>query len=318
VKAWVLLAAVALAFFAGCGTTNDDATKRSLGALARPGTTVPLPTTTTTTARCDPTPSLRPDAPLPPPGQMPAGTAMARIYAEGNLVVGVDENTEGFAARNTHTGEIEGFEIDLVREIARAIFGDPSRIVVRTVVTSQKNQVVRDGLVDLTASADTMTCARRQVVAFSSEYYTAHHELLVRNDAKIHGRADLAGLNVCVTKGSTSVVLLQEIAPKAHPYPVTTRTDCLVALQQARADAYLGHDTFIRGLHQQDPLTTTILPEVLETQHYGIAIARSRPELVRFVNALLERMREDDTLKNLARKWLGSDAAPIPAPAYQD
>ena len=106
--------------------------------------------------------------------------------------------------------------------------------------------------------------------------------------------------------------LLAEKAPDARSLEVPARTDCLVALQQGEADAYLGHDIFLRGMHDQDPLTT-ILDENLKDQHYGIAISKDHPELVQFVNAVLDRMKADGTMDRLTRCWLSGDAPAVPA-----
>jgi polar amino acid transport system substrate-binding protein len=300
----------------GCATQSSDASDTVLRSLANPTTTTVPPTTTTgPQVPCtDPLASLAPDAPLPPPGQMPEGTPMREIQDHGKLVVGIDENTLGWAALNPETNDIEGLEVDLVKEIARAIFGDPNQIVFKTVVTAQKNEVVRTGDVDLTASADSMSCDRWNIVSFSSEYFTAHQKLMVRVDSPIHGASDLAGRTVCVTAGSSSVALLQEIAPKARSLEVQGRTDCLVALQQGDAAAYLAHDTFLLGMVRQDPQNMQILPTEYSTQDYGIAIAHERPALVRFVNGVLEQMRGDGRLVALYLKWLGV-AAPAQAPA---
>jgi len=69
---------------------------------------------------CNPRASLRPTGPLPPPRQMPARTAMARIVQRGRLVVGVDQNSYQFGFRDPLTGELAGFDIDIAREIGRA------------------------------------------------------------------------------------------------------------------------------------------------------------------------------------------------------
>ena len=64
------------------------------------------------------------DGPLPAPGEMPDGSTMAAIRERGRLIVGVSGDTLLFGARNPLTDQIEGFDIDMLKEVARAIFGD--------------------------------------------------------------------------------------------------------------------------------------------------------------------------------------------------
>jgi polar amino acid transport system substrate-binding protein len=102
-----------------------------------------------------------------------------------------------------------------------------------------------------------------------------------------------------VTAGSSSLKLLAEKIPTARPVEVDARNDCLVALQQGDADAYLGHTTFVRGMQQQDAQNTSIVGESLGTQDYGIAVSRDDPQLVAFVNGVLQQMRDDGRLATL-------------------
>ncbi len=64
--------------------------------------------------------SLRPGPQQPAPGAMPPGSTMAAIAERGRLIVGVDQNTKLFGERNPSTGQLEGFDIDVAREFARA------------------------------------------------------------------------------------------------------------------------------------------------------------------------------------------------------
>jgi len=311
------LIAIATIVAGGCASQSTDASRMARDGLRETTTSTPPTTTTLPCTHTNFLESVPPKSPLPPPGQMPEGTFMREIQDDHKLVAGVDENTPKLADRNTGTNQLEGLEIDLVRAIAQAITGDPDAAEFKTVVTAEKNQVVADGTVDLTASADSMTCARWNLVDFSTEYLTAHQKLLVRNDAQITGVDDLAGRTVCVTEGSSSIGVLKEQAPATTSImEVPARNDCLVALQEGKADAYLGHDTFDRGLQAQDPTNTTILPQPLSEQNYGIAISKQHSEMVPFVNAVLEQMRQDGRLQALYDKWLGADAPSVPEPRY--
>ncbi len=306
-------AVVAVAFVvmlaAGCGNEPTSDLSAVLDALPASDTTTTAPpsddaeaTTTTSPSQGDcasrhlEAASLRPDA------HALAGDAeaIAAIRERRVLRVGVDENTLGFSYRDPGSGEIKGFEVDLATAIAARIFGDDGagRVDLVPVVTSEKFDVVEDGTVDMTISANTMSCARWEQVAFSTEYYTAHQQFLVRNGSPIRVLADLAGATVCVTSGSTSALLLRAQVPEAELYQVPDRTGCLVALQEGEVDAYFGHDSFLYGMLKQDPETLEIrdkiLPPDVAVSHYGIAIASDHTDLVRFVNAALEDIRDHE------------------------
>jgi polar amino acid transport system substrate-binding protein len=306
----LLIAAVT----AGCGLGTDRAQRLTLAAL---NTGQPVPSQTTTSASApscrNVTASLRPPAVMPPPGAMPRGSFMARIKRRGYLVAGIDQNTLLFAYFNPLDGQLEGFEIDMLRDLARAIFGNPNRIQFRAVTTAERIPSVQSGSVDLVADAVTITCARRRHVDFSTVYYNAAQRVLVPTDSAVHTVSDLAGRRVCATRGSTSLDNVERLAPRAIPYPVAQRTDCLVALQEGRVGAITSDDSILLGLKAQDPYTKIVGPSISD-QPYGIAISQAHPDFVRFVNGVLARMRSDGTWRTIYRRWLGKFTSTLAPP----
>lgn len=298
----------------GCGSTTDRAQRAALAALStpRPATTTPRPTTS---VRCaHPTASLRPPAALPRAGAMPSGSFMARIRRRGYLIAGVDQNTLLFAYFNPLDHRLEGFEIDLLRRLAQAIFGDPSRIQFKAVTTAERLPAVQDGSVDVVADATTITCQRLQQVDFSSVYFDASQRVLVPSGSSAGGLRDLAHRRVCATSGSTSAETIAARAPAALPYLVAQRTDCLVALQQGLADAVSTDDAILLGFKAQDPYTKIVGPRLAD-EPYGMVISQAHPEFVRFVNGVLAAMRADGSWRATYARWLGRySSGPTPAP----
>jgi polar amino acid transport system substrate-binding protein len=269
---------------------------------------------------CDPLASLRPPASLPAPGQMPAGSAMAKIVQRGRLIVGVSQNAYLFGYRDSASGDLVGFDIDIARQMARALFGDPAKIQFRAIATADRIRVISSGEVDLVVRQTTMTCERWQQVSFSSEYYSASQRVLVAGDSPVRGLADLAGKKVCAAAGSTSIRNIVAKLPRSVPVSGVDASDCLVMLQQGQIDAISTDDAILAGFAAQDPNTRLLPVAPISAEPYGIMVAKGSPELVRFVNGVLERMRSDQTWAAIYRRWLSSLGA-VPAPPvarYQD
>jgi polar amino acid transport system substrate-binding protein len=249
---------------------------------------------------------------------MPVGSTMARIAERGQLIAGVDQNTYLFGFRNPATGQLEGFDIDIAREIAGAIFGDPNRIQLRVVDASQRESVLQDGDVDIVARTYSITCARKQKVAFSTVYFNAHQKVLSVQGSGIDSFPALSGKRVCAVSGTTSLSKLFELKPPPAVFGVATWTDCLLMLQQGQVDAISTDDVVLRGLAHQDP-NAEVVGESVAVEPYGIGIKRENTDLVRFVNGVLEKIRDDGTWQRLYEKWLeelGPSPGP-PAPRYE-
>jgi len=317
------IAAVLLGACAAPGSGPTPATTASARVPVPAGVQIGTPTPTSSSSAA-PAPACdvyasgpRPPATMPAPGAMPAGSTMAAILRRGHLNVGVDQNTYRFGFRDPATGQIVGFDIDIARAVAKAIFGDPSKINFVAITSAQRIPYVQNNTVDLVADTMTVTCQRLTQVQFSTIYYDAGQSILVRKDSTVRGPADLGSKRVCAAAGSTSI---QNIAAlPTHPVPVAVAdwTDCLVMLQQGQVDAISTDDTILRGLAAQDP-DTKLVGDNFTKEPYGLAMSLNKPDLVAFVNGVLQQLRTDGGWAAIYVKWLGGPAPTPPAAGYKN
>lgn len=256
-------------------------------------------------AACDPYASSL--APSGPPVVTP-GSFMAKIRARGYLIAGVDQNTYHFGFLNPLDGQVEGFDIDMIKAVAEAIFGNPDKVEYKAISDAQRIPDIRSGAVDIVAHTMTITCARLKQVAFSSVYFEAAQRVLVLKNSPARSLADLKGQKVCATAGSDSLAVIA--AAGAIPVAVTYWTDCLVLLQQGDVAAISTDDSILAGLEAQDPWTMMVGPR-LTNEPYGLAISLQHPDFVRFVNAVLQQLRTDGQWAASYAHWIGT---PVPAP----
>lgn len=266
----------------------------------------------------DVTASLRPLAQLPRQGFMPEGSTMKMIHERGRLVVGVAQDLYRVGYLNPQTNELEGFDIDIARLMAKAIFGDERRIQFVSVPSAARIPALKDGSVDMVVRTFTINSQRKQEIHFSEVYYNSGQQILVHKDSPAKSIADLDGQKICSAKGTTSSKNVRDKNPRATLVEVEQFSDCLVLFQLRRVDAISTDDVILAGLAAQDP-NTRVVGEKFTSEPYGIGIAKERADFVRFVNGVLKQAKGDGTWRQIYDRWLGiMGSAEIPPSRYVD
>jgi polar amino acid transport system substrate-binding protein len=273
----------------------------------------PTPQPTTSTSAASPTSCSDPLASYAPSATA-QGSALAEIRERGRLVAGVSADTYLLGSRNPLTGEIEGFDIDMVKAVAEAILGDENLYQLKVITAAQRIPALEKGDVDIVARNMTITCDRWEQIAFSTEYYRSGQKILVRKGSKAKSVADLDGQKVCAPKGTSSMDNLIKEAPKAIPVAADNHTGCLALFQQGEVAAITGDDTVLAGLAAQDPYAVVPAQRAFTAEPYGLGFNKDDVDFVRFVNARLAQMRSDGEWTRIYNRWLREALGPAPEP----
>ncbi|GAB2574627.1 glutamate ABC transporter substrate-binding protein [Microlunatus antarcticus] len=308
-----LLAGAALALCAllpACAVFGTDETPVPVPAAA---TAAPSGAPAAPAACDDATTSYAPSE-LTSSDDLPAGSTMAKIKKRGRLVAGVSADSYLLGARDPLGGQIQGFDIDFVKAMAKAILGDEKKYQLVVITAAQRIPALESGQVDLVARNMTMTCDRWKQIAFSSEYYRAGQKIMVRLGSKATSLADLADQRVCAPNGTSSMENLVRLQPKAVAVGSDSHTGCLVLFQQGQVDAITGDDTVLAGLAAQDPYAVVPEQKAFTAEPYGLGMNAKDVDLVRFVNAELARMRSDGEWTTIYDRWFSGPLGSAPAP----
>jgi len=311
-----VIATLALLVTAGCSGNGVYETTQ-IPTPPAPSATAPAPSPTSTApppACGNRLASFAPDGPNPAPSAIPAaGGYVAQIQKRGRLIAGVSADTLLLGSRNPLNGQIEGFDIEMLKAVSKAIFGEPNKIEYKVITTAQRIPALTDGSVDIVARAMTMNCTRWQQIDFSTQYYLAGQKVLVAKGSPVRAMEDLKGKRVCAPNGSTSMDKLKTFTGLI-PVGSDTHTGCLVLFQQGKVDAITGDDTILAGLAAQDPYASVVAAPAFTSEPYGLGIAKEHLDFVKFVNGVLAQMRSDGQWTTAYNTWLKAALGPAPAP----
>lgn len=124
---------------------------------------------------------------------------LADIKKKGEIAVGVKAEYKPFGFRDA-SGEIKGFEIDIVNAIAKAL-GVKAKF--EPVQDATRLPFITQGRVDLVVATMNDTPERRRTVGIIEPfYYASGASLLAPKSAKLKSWEELKGKKLCGTQGS--------------------------------------------------------------------------------------------------------------------
>jgi glutamine transport system substrate-binding protein len=219
--------------------------------------------------------------------------------------VATDANFKPFEFKNPDTGEMEGFDIELMEKIAEEA---GFKIEFETMQFDGLIAGMKSGRYPIGIAGISITEERKESIAFSDPYYDSGLILMVPNDSKIKSIDEVDGKKVGTRQGSTSQAYLSDNTDadvEAFPGIVNAYMD----VKEGRLDAAL-YDLpnvlyFIKE-NGEDKIKTT--GDVLEGQAYGIAFPKDS-ELVDDVNKALQKLISDGTYAELYKKYFGTEPA---------
>jgi putative glutamine transport system substrate-binding protein len=235
-------------------------------------------------------------------GSGDGGSSPEDIKQRGRLVAGVKYDVPLFGELRPGATAPQGFEVDLVRELAKRMLGDPAAVDWVQVDSASRIPALQDGEIDLVCATLTVTDERREQIDFSDAYFTAGQSLLVKEGSPIRSIDDLEGKRVSTTRGSTSVVRIRELAPDAVVQEYDGFSNAFMALQMGGADAMTSDNTILWGYateHEGFEMVGGLLTE----ESYALGFQKGNGGLVAYVNAFLKDIKADGTYDALCRKW---------------
>lgn len=211
-------------------------------------------------------------------------------------------------------GTLTGFDLEFMRRLA--LF-----LNVRLEVTAMNFGALipscQTGKIDLLIANLNATPERSQNMLFSDSYIDCDLRMLVRKERiKAVAAFSLNAQRVGVMTGSIGELLVEERFPRARRYSFDGFPDAVAALQGHKIDCVIGSFTSMLNYTRKDP-GLTVLPEMLTRDGNGVAVHKERPDLLRQINAALEKLEADGTLAALRQNWIRPADAPyvrLPVP----
>tara|TARA_B100000686_G_scaffold346616_1_gene433659 strand:- start:98 stop:1135 length:1038 start_codon:yes stop_codon:yes gene_type:complete len=198
------------------------------------------------------------------------------VKSRGYLICGVSENFLGFASLNDE-GEWVGFDVDMCRAVAAAIFGDSKKVDFVSTTSRSRFPILASGEIDMLARNTTWTFSRDSNLSFEFvgiNFYDGQG-FMVRKSLGINKLQELNGSTICLETGSPKEFNVvnyfnkKDIEFKIHQVEIDN--DAIENYLAERCDVYTNFISELAVLKTKIPVSSKhkILPFVISKEPLG-------------------------------------------------
>jgi polar amino acid transport system substrate-binding protein len=220
------------------------------------------------------------------------------------LVIGTCADFPPFESVNITTKKIEGFDIDIAKEIA-ARANKTLQIV--DMQFDGLISAVKVGSVDLVIAGMTITLARAQQVDFSDPYFGGNQSVVVRSDETGITKWDDLNRSIKIgvqtdTTGDLWANNHSNIQPSAQIVRYPKFTTAMLELDKGGLDAVIIDGAPAKSYTSSHP-TLKVAFEIPTKEKFGIAVTKGDSGLLKLVDDTLAYLRSSGKYDDLFKKW---------------
>jgi general L-amino acid transport system substrate-binding protein len=209
-------------------------------------------------------------------GQASAQNTLATVKQRGHLICGGHIGAPGFSQPDSK-GDYTGFDSDLCRAVAAAIFGDAKAIRFRPLTSQQRLTALQTGEIDVLIRTTTWTMGRDVGSGLNITNTTFYdgQGFLVRKKLGIHSAKELNGATICVTTGTTNEMNLADWARtnniKIQPLVIEQNDETRNAYEAGRCDSFTTDASQLAGIRTglAHPDEHVVLPDIISKEPLG-------------------------------------------------
>ena len=226
------------------------------------------------------------------------------IQKSGKLVVALEGAWQPWSYHDS-SDTLVGYDVEVSRAIAEKLGVEPEY------VESDWDSLFAGldaGRYDMVCNGVEVTEERAKTYDFTTPYGYIHTALAVRKDNEdIHSFEDLKGKTTANSLASTYMELAESYG--ATVQGIDTLEETIQLLTAGRIDATLNADvSFYDYLNVHPEADFKLVAQTAEASHVAIPVLKSEDTAyLDALNAAIEALRADGTLKTLSEKYFGQD-----------
>jgi polar amino acid transport system substrate-binding protein len=226
------------------------------------------------------------------------------VKARGKLVVGVSDTTPPFSFRKMPENTITGYDIDLVKGVAKRM-GVSLEMV--PVSSAERIPLLQQDKLDFVATSMTRTRERLRDIDFSHIYFVTPHAVIVRKESGITSVRQLAGRKASSASTSTAGGNLKDVVADVSIVYVRDYALAFAALKAGEVDAFTTDETVLRAIVRQDghPDDYVFLPDFTKSRDVGFALKQNEPRLKATINQALLDLESSGEAATIWKTWFG-------------
>jgi polar amino acid transport system substrate-binding protein len=231
---------------------------------------------------------------------------MAMLLSKDKLTAGTAFDLPGMGYRNSKTGEMEGFEVEIAKAVAGELLGDSTKIKFVQVLPDNRLEILEENKADIVISQLTITPDRLERVDFSIPYYVGKEAILVRKGGGITSYEDLKGKRVALAAGSISLRRMRVALTESSLIVTPEEAGGVQAVVKGEADAASNDDINLHRMHKNlahpEEFEVIDIGDHFDPKPFGIAVKKGNQELVNALNKIIEKLDAGGEIIKLANE----------------